>query len=84
MICSISNLKPEQLTRIQDLEKELGQKAVIDFQPMQPGDVPRTFAEVSSLKSYVGFEPATSIKEGLTEFVKWYQNYNELEKGEPQ
>ncbi len=81
---NIGNHTPVKLmTFIQTLEEVLGKKAKTNLLPMQPGDVPRTYADVSSLKSYVGFEPATSIKEGLTAFVKWYQNYNEFKKGEP-
>jgi len=43
--------------------------------PMQPGDVPATFADVEDLANDVGFRPATSIEEGLGRFVTWYRGY---------
>jgi UDP-glucuronate 4-epimerase len=42
---------------------------------MQPGDVPKTFADVDDLMKDVGFKPATSLKDGIEHFVKWYREY---------
>ena len=81
---NIGNHTPVNLmTFIQTLESILGKKAKTNLLPMQPGDVPKTFADVQLLKDYVGFEPATTLKAGLTHFVHWYQSYCESEKGEP-
>lgn len=54
------------------LEKELGREAVIDRQPLQPGDVPRTFADVEKARRLLGYEPRTQIEEGLRRFVEWF------------
>ena len=55
------------------LEKELGKKAVIDRQPPQPGDVPRTFADVSKARRLLGYDPQTPIEEGIRRFVEWFR-----------
>ncbi|MDT5272978.1 MAG: UDP-glucuronate 4-epimerase [Acidobacteriota bacterium] len=54
------------------LERELGQKAVIDRQHPQPGDVPRTFADVSKARRLLGYDPQTPIEEGIRRFVEWF------------
>lgn len=54
------------------LEKELGQKAIIDRQPMQPGDVPQTFADISKARRLLGYNPQTQIEEGIRRFVTWF------------
>ncbi|MFE6798911.1 NAD-dependent epimerase [Paenibacillus chitinolyticus] len=75
-IYNIGNNKPVPLMKfIQVLEDCLGQKAVIDFQPMQPGDVKETFADIDALAKEVGFAPSTSIEVGLKRFVEWYTEY---------
>ena len=53
------------------LGRELGRKAVIDRRPPQPGDVPRTFADVSKARRLLGYDPQTPIEEGLRRFVEW-------------
>jgi UDP-glucuronate 4-epimerase len=55
------------------LERELGQKARIDRQPPQPGDVPRTFADVSKARRLLGYDPQTPIEEGIHRFVEWFK-----------
>ncbi|MCU1263992.1 MAG: hypothetical protein JWM21_310 [Acidobacteria bacterium] len=55
------------------LEKELDQHAVIDWQPLQPGDVPQTFADISKAKRLLGYNPQTQIEEGIHRFVEWFQ-----------
>ena len=58
------------------LERELGQKAIINRQPPQPGDVPRTFADVSKARLLLGYDPQTPIEEGIRRFVEWYKSVN--------
>ena len=55
------------------IERELGQKAVIDRQPPQPGDVPQTFADVSKARRLIGYDPQTPIEEGIRRFVEWFK-----------
>ena len=57
------------------LEQTLGKKAEKEMMPLQPGDVPSTYADVDALIEDVGFKPATSIEEGVARFVSWYRNY---------
>ena len=61
---------------IETLEDCLGKKAVKNFLPMQPGDVPETFADVDDLIRDVGFKPSTPIEEGVARFVQWYIDYH--------
>ena len=58
------------------LEKELGRKAEIDFLPMQAGDVRETYADIEATTRDFGFEPKTSIDEGIPRFVEWYRKYH--------
>ena len=57
------------------VERELGQVAVKNLLPIQPGDVPATWANVDNLTRDVGFKPATSIAEGVKRFVGWYREF---------
>lgn len=57
------------------LEKALGVTATTDLQPMQPGDVPATFADITDSTRDLGFKPKTRIGEGLEKFVSWYRSY---------
>ena len=61
------------------LEKELDRHAVIDRQPMQPGDVPQTFADVTKARQLLGYNPQTKIEDGIKRFVEWF--HREGEKG---
>jgi UDP-glucuronate 4-epimerase len=74
----ILNIGESQTTQIRDLvakiETALGKKAQIQVMPLQAGDVPLTFADVSKAKRLLGYEPRTSIEEGLKKFVEWYRN----------
>lgn len=73
---NIGNNQPVELLRlIAALETSLGRRAVKSLQPMQPGDVPATYADVSELAHDVGFRPATPIETGVAQFVQWYRNY---------
>jgi UDP-glucuronate 4-epimerase len=65
------------LTRfIAVLEAALGRKAEIALEPMQPGDVPATYADISETTRDLGFSPTTTIDEGLPRFVAWYRGYH--------
>ena len=75
-IYNIGNSRPTNLMRyIEVLEQCLGEKAIIDFQPLQPGDVPETYADTSELEKAVGYRPATPIEVGVKRFVEWYLQY---------
>ncbi|MCF6344952.1 MAG: NAD-dependent epimerase [Thiomicrorhabdus sp.] len=72
-IYNIGNNQPITLARfIEAIELATGKKAKRNLLPMQPGDVPRTYADVSELMEDVGFKPATEIEEGIQAFVDWY------------
>ena len=58
---------------IETLEKALGIEAEKQLLPMQPGDVPATYADVADLEREIDFKPGTSIEEGLGRFVRWYR-----------
>jgi UDP-glucuronate 4-epimerase len=60
------------------IETALGRKASIELRPMQPGDVPATFADVADLARDVGFRPSTSIEDGIARFVAWYRDYHKV------
>lgn len=75
-IYNIGNNRPvELMSLIETLETCLGKKAVKNLLPMQPGDVPETFADVSDLTRDVGFRPDTPIEVGVRKFVQWYREY---------
>ena len=73
---NIGNHSPVQLMDyIACIEKAVGKTATKNMLPMQPGDVPATFADIEDLKADVGFEPKTPIEEGVKRFVAWYRDY---------
>ncbi len=75
-VYNIGNNEPVQLGRfIEIIEEALGIKAKRNMMPMQPGDVPATFADIDALEAAVGFRPATSIETGVKNFVQWYRSY---------
>ncbi len=75
-VYNIGNNNPVELMHlIETLEKALGRVAVKNFMPIQPGDVPATWADVDALSNDVGFRPATSIEDGVGSFVEWYKGY---------
>ena len=55
------------------LEQELGQEAIIDSQPLQPGDVPQTFADITKARRLLGYNPQTQIEDGIRRFVEWFR-----------
>jgi len=78
-VYNIGNNKPVELLEVvRLLEEAVGKKAECELLPMQPGDVPATFADVDDLMREVDFKPATPIAEGINRFIKWYRAYHRL------
>lgn len=76
-VYNIGNNRPVELMYlIETLERCLGRKATKNLLPLQPGDVPETYADVDDLMRDVGFRPSTSIEDGLAAFVRWYKSYH--------
>lgn len=75
-IYNIGNNNPVELIRVVELiEQAVGAKAIRELLPMQPGDVPATYADVDDLMSDVDFRPSTLIEDGVARFVGWYRGY---------
>ncbi len=75
-VYNIGNNSPvELMDYIAALEKALGKKADMDMLPLQPGDVPDTYADVTDLVEQFHYKPATPVVQGVTNFVAWYRNY---------
>ena len=78
--CEIFNLgnnrSEKLLDMIGELEKAVGRKAVLEMLPMQPGDVPATYADISRAQAKLGFQPTTPIAVGIPRFVQWYREYH--------
>ncbi|WP_299979881.1 NAD-dependent epimerase [Desulfobacula sp.] len=73
---NIGNNQPVALMAfVEAIEKAIGKKAIKEYLPLQPGDVPATYANVSDLIKDTGFKPSTPIVEGINSFVKWYKKY---------
>ncbi|MDP6690263.1 MAG: GDP-mannose 4,6-dehydratase [Alphaproteobacteria bacterium] len=78
-IYNIGNNHPEELLRlIEVLEDSLGRKAERVLQPMQPGDVKETYADLTAIQRDLGFRPATTIEQGVPKFTAWYRDYHNL------
>ncbi|MCR6737171.1 MAG: NAD-dependent epimerase [Afipia sp.] len=78
-VFNVGNNRPEELlTVVGLLEKEFGRKAIKDMLPMQPGDVPATYADIDDLMREVGFRPSTSIEDGIARFAAWFRDYHGL------
>ena len=76
---NIGSNRPQKLMRyIEALETALGSSADIKFLPLQPGDVPDTYADVDTLVEDVGFKPQTSIETGIVRFIEWYLDYYDI------
>ncbi len=76
-IYNIGNNRSEDLMRVVELlEHETGRTALLDPQPMQPGDVKDTFADISAIERDHGFAPETAIDQGVPRFVAWYRQYH--------
>jgi UDP-glucuronate 4-epimerase len=75
-VYNIGNNQPVELARyIEVIEEILGRKAQKNLLPMQPGDVPDTFADVQDLIDDVGYRPSTPIEVGVRAFIDWYRGY---------
>jgi UDP-glucuronate 4-epimerase len=73
---NLGNHRSEELERfVSVLERALGRKAVRELLPMQPGDVPATYADIEASRRDFGFDPKTPIDDGLPRFVAWYREY---------
>ena len=74
-IYNLGESRPVRLDElISEIEKALGKKAIINRQPVQPGDVVQTYADVAKAKAKLGYNPQTDIAEGLRIFVEWFRN----------
>jgi UDP-glucuronate 4-epimerase len=78
-VYNIGNHRSEDLLRfIRLIEQACGREAILEFKPMQPGDVPETFADIAATTRDFDFVPATSIDEGIPRFIDWYRNYYQV------
>ena len=76
-VYNLGNHRSEPLMRFIGLiEQALGQKAEIDFQPMQSGDVQATYADIDATQRDLGFQPSTPIDAGIPKFIAWYREYH--------
>jgi UDP-glucuronate 4-epimerase len=76
-IFNIGNNQPVKLGEyIEAIEEALGKKAIKTLLPLQPGDVPDTYADSTKLTQILGYKPSTSVKKGVKKFVEWYQENN--------
>jgi UDP-glucuronate 4-epimerase len=77
-IFNIGNNRPEELTTLIALiEAASGRTAIKLMEPMQPGDVPATFADISAIEAELGFRPSTPLALGIDRFVEWFRAYNQ-------
>jgi len=78
-VYNIGNNSPVEVTYVVELlEKALGRKAKRELLPIQPGDVPETYADVDDLMRDVGFRPSTTIEDGIARFIKWFREYHKV------
>jgi len=78
-VYNIGNNNPVELLDVVELlEKSIGKKAIRELAPMQPGDVPATYADVDDLMRDVDFRPSTPIADGIGRFIDWYRAYHRL------
>jgi UDP-glucuronate 4-epimerase len=63
---------------IETIEKHIGKEAIKNYMEIQKGDVPATYANVDDLMNDVGFQPNTSILDGIGEFIKWYKEFYKI------
>jgi UDP-glucuronate 4-epimerase len=76
-IYNLGNHRSEPLRRFVELiEHACGRKAIVQYAPMQPGDVVETYADIEDARRDLGFEPRTSIQEGVPKFVSWFREYH--------
>ena len=76
---NLGNHRSEPLMRfIEVIERACGRNAIVEFKPMQPGDVPETYADITASTRDLGFAPRTSIDEGIPRFVAWFREFHRL------
>jgi UDP-glucuronate 4-epimerase len=76
-VYNIGNNRPEELLHVVSLlEKEFGRTAIKEMLPLQPGDVPATYADIEDLAREIGFRPSTPIEDGIRSFAKWFLEYH--------
>ena len=77
-IYEVFNLGESETTELSELisllERDLDIRAIIDRQPMQPGDVPTTYADISKARRLLGYNPTTKIADGIPKFVEWFRS----------
>ncbi|MFA7158703.1 MAG: NAD-dependent epimerase/dehydratase family protein [Kiritimatiellia bacterium] len=83
--CDVFNIGNHRSEKLMDLINMiadcLGKKAVMELLPLQPGDVPDTYADIRKARRALGFEPATDLAEGIPRFIAWYREYTRGGKG---
>lgn len=73
-VFNLGNHEPTELKRfIEIIEESVGKKAKLNYLPMQPGDVPATYADIDHSHQTIGFQPKTSLEKGIPQFVEWYK-----------
>ena len=78
-VINLGNHQSEELLElIAVIEEALDRKAERELLPMQPGDVKATYADITRARAKLGFEPTTSIREGIPKFVQWYREHADL------
>ncbi len=78
-VFNLGNNRPENLEQfISMIEEKLGVKAVKEYLPMQPGDVPVTYADIEHSTEKLGYEPGTSLQEGMGKFINWYREHYDI------
>jgi UDP-glucuronate 4-epimerase len=76
---NIGNHRSEELRRMVGLvEQACGREAIVEYQPLQPGDVADTYADIGAIQADLGFHPTTRIDEGIPKFVDWYRSYHKV------
>jgi UDP-glucuronate 4-epimerase len=79
-IFNLGNSEPVELMKlIKVIEEELGIKAEKQFLPLQPGDVPETYADIEKTKKMLGYDPKTPINSGVKKFIAWYREYHNID-----
>ena len=73
-----NNLSESLMDVVTILENKIGKSALINYEPMQPGDVKSTVADIEKSKLKLAFMPKTNIKEGISKFLDWYLDYNAI------
>jgi UDP-glucuronate 4-epimerase len=76
-VFNLGNNRSEDLLEvIQIIEENIGKKAEMDMQGMQPGDVEKTFADIEYSREMLGYQPTTPISAGIPKFIDWFREYN--------